>query len=248
MCLSPTDSLVLSHPFPFSSTMVTTNGISSLQHEFFEVRHLNMPSKFEKWCRSGLVGLLEFFRPCGANPGWVVDLEVEEMFLTEIEVATTMDTRSGTLTDTLAAYAASVDPEVGHHHLNPDLFEDDDDDTDEGEEDEIPSSIVTTQRLRVVPVRMSPALCADMLVALRCKLGSNLDDTRVNRDIVEKHAYKLFTNINGRHKVASANVPHIVNAYFSCDAQHAFSGRRRKTVRPWLLRLLGFRPSATRSD
>ncbi len=171
----------------------------------------------------------------------MLDLCEEDDFLNHASVNMIMPMHDGTLTDAYHDYLQEMLP-VDDGHLNPDAFEEDDEIEEEIDE------IRTTQRLARREAKVSSQLVADVVVAVKQKVLGNLPDTQANRDVVEKNARKIMKDAGITAGDANAQVDAILNVYFSCTSEGGTSGRKRKTVRPWLLRALGFRVPTTSSD
>jgi hypothetical protein len=97
----------------------------------------------------------------------------------------------------------------------------------------------TGQTTGVVKMKVSARVIADVRVAVVCKQG-NLVDNTLNRAVVDKCARKIMKDNNFRNDVIDVHIMHIVEQYFSATVHHEISGRSRRRVPRWLLKLMGF--------
>jgi len=100
----------------------------------------------------------------------------------------------------------------------------------------------------VVRVQKSTRFIAECVVALRYVIGTPHERTRAAEAAAEKRMRKLLKDTNCRGEVVEVNMPEILDAYFSCDANARRSGAGKGRVSRWLLRLLGMRVAKPTSD
>jgi len=102
-----------------------------------------------------------------------------------------------------------------------------------------------TMRKRAGPfeikVRMSTRFVSECVVALRAVMGTPSQRTSAMNDSAESRMNKILRDINCRYEVINVNMPHILDAYFSCDAASLRTGAERGVLSRWLMRILNIR-------